>query len=38
MSKRKNVDLIRDIKESMERIVSYTHDMEYGDFSQDYKS
>jgi uncharacterized protein with HEPN domain len=38
MSKRKDIDLIRDIKESIERIVTYTHNIEYGDFTQDYKT
>ncbi len=38
MSKRKDIDLIRDIKESIERIISYTHNMEYGDFTQDHKT
>ena len=38
MSKRKDIDLIQDIKESIERIVSYTHDIEYGDFTQDNKT
>jgi uncharacterized protein with HEPN domain len=35
MSKRKDIDLIRDIKESIERIVTYTHNIEYGDFTQE---
>lgn len=38
MSKRKDIDLLRDIKESIERIISYTNDMEYTEFSQDYKT
>lgn len=38
MSKRRDIDLVRDIKESMERVVSFTYEMEYVDFSQDYKT
>ena len=38
MSKQKDIDLIRDIKESIERIVTYTHNMEYGSFTQDDKT
>lgn len=38
MSKREDIDLIRDIKESMKRISSYTQGMEYNDFIQDYKT
>ena len=38
MSKRKDIDLIQDIKESIKRIVTYTHNIEYGDFTQDYKT
>ena len=38
MSKRKDIDLIRDIKESIERIVSYTRNIEYEEFLQDYKT
>ena len=38
MSKRKDIDLLRDIEESMNRIISYTFNMGYGDFSQDYKT
>ena len=38
MFKRKDIDLIRDIKESIERIVSYTSNIEYEEFLQDYKT
>ncbi len=38
MSKRKDIDLIRDINESIERIISYTCDIEYDDFVRDYKT
>ena len=38
MSKRKDIDLIRDINESIERIVSYTHGIEYEDFKKDHKT
>jgi len=38
MSKRKDIDLIRDINESLERIISYTHKITYDNFFQDYKT
>jgi uncharacterized protein with HEPN domain len=38
MSKRKDIDLIRDINESIKRIVSYTRNIEYNDFVHDYKT
>ena len=38
MSKRKDVDLIRDINESMERIISFTCNIEYNNFAHDYKT
>ena len=38
MSKRKDIDLIRDIKESFERIISYTGNIDYEKFSNDYKT
>ncbi len=38
MSKRKDADLIRNINESIERIISYTRDIEYDDFSRDHKT
>lgn len=38
MSKRKDIDLIRDIKESIERIISYTCNIKYKDFAQDHKT
>ncbi len=38
MSKRKNIDLIRDINESIERIISYTRNIGYNDFANDYKT
>lgn len=38
MSKREDIDFVRDIKESMERITSYTSNMEYEDFAQDNKT
>ena len=38
MSKRKDVDLIRDIVESIERIISYTRNTAYNDFVHDHKT
>ena len=38
MSKREDVAVIQDIKESIGRIMSYTSKMEYKDFLQDYKT
>jgi len=38
MSKRKDIDLIRDISESIERIISYTNNIEYKNFESDYKT
>ena len=38
MSKRRDVDLIQDIIESIERIIFYTHNMEYANFVKDYKT
>lgn len=38
MSKRKDIDLIRDINESIERILSYTCNIEYNNFVRDYKT
>ncbi len=38
MSKRKDVDLIRDIIESMERVISYRDGILYKEFTQDYKT
>ena len=38
MSKRNDLDFIRDINESIERIISYTHDIDYNDFEHDYKT
>ena len=38
MSKRTDVDLIEDIMLSIERICSYTHGMEYSEFTRDYKT
>ncbi|MEW6616075.1 MAG: DUF86 domain-containing protein [Thermodesulfobacteriota bacterium] len=38
MSKRKDIDLIQDINESIERIISYTRNIEYNNFVQDYKT
>ncbi|GJQ59305.1 MAG: DUF86 domain-containing protein [Candidatus Scalindua sp. AMX11] len=38
MSKRENSAVIQDIKESLNRIISYTSKMEYKDFVQDYKT
>jgi uncharacterized protein with HEPN domain len=38
MSKRNDIDFIQDIKESIERAILYTKNMEYEEFSQDYKT
>ena len=38
MSKREDTAVIQDMKESIDRIVSYTSKMEYDDFLQDYKT
>jgi uncharacterized protein with HEPN domain len=38
MSKRNDIDFIKDIKESIERVILYTKNMEYEEFSQDYKT
>lgn len=38
MSKRNDIDFIKDIKESIERAILYTKNMEYEEFSQDYKT
>ena len=38
MSKRNDADLIQDISESIERIVSYTHNMDYDHFKRDSKT
>ena len=38
MSKREDSAVIQDIKESLDRIISYTSKMEYEDFVQDYKT
>ena len=38
MSKREDIDLIRDISESIERIISYTNNIEYDNFETDYKT
>jgi len=38
MSKRKDNAIIQDIKEVINRIMSYTSKMEYADFLQDYKT
>jgi uncharacterized protein with HEPN domain len=38
MSKRKDTAIIQDIKESLNRIISYTSKMEYKVFVQDYKT
>ncbi len=37
MSKRKDIDFIQDIKESIERIISYTCNVEYESFILDNK-
>ena len=36
MSNRKDIDLIRDISESIERIIAYTNNSEYDNFESDY--
>ena len=38
MSKRKDEDLIQDIKECITRIISYIKDMEYDVFENDFKT
>ncbi|MFH1904070.1 MAG: DUF86 domain-containing protein [bacterium] len=38
MSKREDTAVVQDMKESIDRIVSYTSKMEYDDFLQDYKT
>ena len=38
MSKREDAAVIQDIKEAIDRIISYTSKMEYDDFQQDYKT
>ena len=38
MSKRKDIDIIRDINESIGRIISYTSNMEYNAFIYEYKT
>lgn len=38
MSKRKDTAVIKDIKEAIERIISYISRMEYDDFLHDYKT
>ena len=38
MSKRKDVDLLNDIRESINRISSYTDKLSYDEFLNDYKS
>jgi len=38
MSKREDAVVIQDIKEAIKRIMSYTVNMEYADFLQDYKT
>ena len=38
MSKRNDADLIQDIKESINRITSYTENISYDEFLKDYKS
>lgn len=38
MSKREDVAIIQDIKEAIDRITSYTSQMGYEDFLQDYKT
>lgn len=38
MSKRKDIDLIQDINESIERIISYTRNIEYNNFVNDNKT
>ena len=38
MSKRDDAAILQDIKEAIDRIMSYTSKMEYDDFLQDYKT
>jgi uncharacterized protein with HEPN domain len=38
MSKREDADIIQDIKEVINRIISYTSEMEYEEFLKDYKT
>jgi len=38
MSKREDTAVIQDIKEAIDRIISYTSSMEYDDFLHDYKT
>ena len=38
MSKRSDADIVQDIKECIMRIISYTKDMEFGDFENDFKT
>lgn len=38
MSKREDTAVIQDIKETIDRIMSYTAQMEYDDFLQDHKT
>lgn len=38
MSERKDIDLIQDIAESIDRITSYTLNMEYDEFTKDKKT
>ena len=38
MSKRSDADIIQDIKECIVRIISYTKNMEFGVFANDFKT
>jgi uncharacterized protein with HEPN domain len=38
MSKRKNIDLLRDIMEAINRIQAYTDEMDYDEFLDDIKT
>ncbi|MFH1352187.1 MAG: HepT-like ribonuclease domain-containing protein [bacterium] len=38
MSKRESIAVLQDMKESINRIISYTSKMKYDDFLQDYKT
>jgi len=38
MSKRNDKDIIQDIKECISRIISYTNNMEFDDFANDFKT
>ena len=38
MSKREDTAVIQDMKEAIDRIISYTSKMEYDDFMRDYKT